>query len=151
MPSLSRVIDTGSNHRHLIGYLEPSRKILISTTKNFKNIFLDEPSTEAIDGKAVDGIDSGIGESETLDDHNDEVETEDRDSMSGTEDSINPSLDQNPSIDSSTEQVGDSLKIDEDDQRDQLEDEVPQEVKEENSDGQNLEFKPESESGNFEH
>ena len=88
-----------------------------------------------------------------MDDHNDEVETEDGDSMSGTEDSINPSLseiDQNPSIDSSTEQVGDSLKIDED-QRDQLEDEVPQEVKEENSDGQNLEFKPESESGNFEH
>ena len=88
-----------------------------------------------------------------MDDHNDEVETEDGDSMSGTEDSINPSLseiDQNLSIDSSTEQVGDSLKIDED-QRDQLEDEVPQEVKEENSDGQNLEFKPESESGNFEH
>ena len=86
-----------------------------------------------------------------MDDHIDEVETEDGDSMSGTEDSINPSLDQNPSIDSSTEQVGDSLKIDEDDQRDQLEDEVSQEVKEENSDGQNLEFKPESESGNFEH
>ena len=87
-----------------------------------------------------------------MDDHNDEVETEDGDSMSGTEDSINPSLNQNPSIDSSTEQVGDSLKIDEDDQRDKLEDEeIPQEVKEENSDGQNLEFKPESESGNFEH
>ena len=87
-----------------------------------------------------------------MDDHNDEVETEDGDSMSGTEDSINPSLNQNPSIDSSTEQVGDSLKIDEDDQRDEMEDEeIPQEVKEENSDGQNLEFKPESESGNFEH
>ena len=95
-----------------------------------------------------------------MDDHNDEVETEDGDSMSGTQDakdSTNPSslsgIDQNPSIEdppSSTEQIGDSLKTD-DDQRDQLEGEeieVQQEVKEENSD---LEFKPESETGNFEH
>ena len=128
----------------------------------FLNWFLDEPSEAIDDGKAVDGIDSGIGESETLDDHNDEVETEDGDSMSGTQDakdSTNPSslsgIDQNPSIEdppSSTEQIGDSLKTD-DDQRDQLEGEeieVQQEVKEENSD-QNLEFKPESETGNFEH
>lgn len=110
----------------------------------------DEPSETIDDGKGVDGIDSGIGESETLDDHNDEVETEDGDSMSGTQDakdSTNPSsLDQNPSIEnppSSTEQIGDSLN---DDQRDELEGEeteVQQEVKEENSD---LEFKPESES-----
>ena len=125
--------------------------------------FLDEPSEAIDDGKAVDGIDSGIGESETLDDHNDEVETEDSDSMSGTQDakdSINPSslsgIDQDPSIEdppSSTEQIGDSLKTD-DDQRDQLEGEeteVQQEVEEEKSDGEILEFKPESESGNFEH
>ena len=97
-----------------------------------------------------------------MDDHNDEVETEDGDSMSGTQDakdSTNPSslsgIDQNPSIEdppSSTEQIGDSLKTD-DDQRDQLEGEeieVQQEVKEENSD-QNLEVKPESETGNFAH
>ena len=95
-----------------------------------------------------------------MDDHNDEVETEDGDSMSGTQDakdSTNPlslsGIDQNPSIEdspSSTEQIGDSLKTD-DDKRDQLEGEeieVQQEVKEENSD---LEFKPESETGNFEH
>ena len=120
---------------------------------HFLNWFLDEPSEAIDDGKGVDGIDSGIGESETLDDHNDEVETEDSDSMSGTQDakdSTNPSsLDQNPSFEdppSSTEQIGDSLN---DDQRDELEGEeteVQQEVKEENSD---LEFKPESESGNF--
>ena len=97
-----------------------------------------------------------------MDDHNDEVETEDGDSMSGTQDakdSTNPSslsgIDQNPSIEdppSSTEQIGDSLKTD-DDQRDQLEGEeieVQQEVKEENSD-QNLEVQPESETGNFAH
>ena len=97
-----------------------------------------------------------------MDDHNDEVETEDGDSMSGTEDakdSINPPLsgiDQNPSIESSpsSTELGDSLKID-DDQRDpletELETEVPQEVKEENSDEENLEFKPETEPGNFKH
>lgn len=119
----------------------------------------DEPSEAIDDGKTVDGIDSGIGESETLDDHNDEVETEEKDSMSGIEnekDSINPSslsgnVDQNQlsiedSLASSTEQNdGDSLKIDEDQRDEQNEEiEISKEVREDNSDGQSLEFKPES-------